>query len=146
MFCRLRVWEQLVPRVGTDAATTTTTTYTRRPTPGAQHAAPWFGVNRRRSNSAYCRHCGRQFASVSMLRSHAEKVHGLVIGLPVTRGSHTCHVCGKTFVELPYLRQHMEKHGEERFVCEKCGQRSRWASNMVRHRKKCKFTPASALK
>ena len=29
MLCRLRAWEQLVPRVGMDAATTTT--YTRRP-------------------------------------------------------------------------------------------------------------------
>ena len=94
----------------------------------------------------YCGHCGGHFASVSMLRSHAEKAHGLVIGLPVTCGTHTCPVCGKTFVELRYLRQHMEKHGEERFVCEKCGQRSRWASTMVRHRNKCTFKPANALK
>ena len=115
------------------------------PTPGAPHTAPWYGDNRRRRNPIDCRHCGGHFASVSMLGSHAEKVHGLVIGLPVTRGVHTCPVCGKTFVELRYLRQHMEKHGEERFVCEKCGQRSRWASTMVRHRKKCKLKPANAL-
>ena len=92
-----------------------------------------------------CRHCGGHFASVSMLRSHSENAHGLVIGLPATRGTHTCPVCGKTSVELRYLRQHMEKHGEERFVCEKCGQRSRWASTMVRHGKKCTFKPPNAL-
>ena len=110
------------------------------------YTAPWFGDNRRRRNPTDCRHCGGHFASVSMLRSHAENAHGLVICLPVTRGTHTCPVCGKTFVELRYLRQHMEKHGEERFVCEKCGQRSRWASTMVRHRRKCTFKPANVLK
>ena len=31
MFFRLRTWEKIVLRVGTDAATTTATTYTRRP-------------------------------------------------------------------------------------------------------------------
>ena len=116
------------------------------PTPGTPLAAPWFGGNRRRRNPIDGRHCGRQFASVSMLRSHAENAHGLVIGLPVTRGCHTSPVCGKTFPELRYLRQYMEKHGEERFVCEKCGQRSRWASTMLRHRRKCKFKPANVLK
>ena len=94
----------------------------------------------------HCRHCGRQFASVSMLRNHAEKAHGVAIGLPVTGGIHTCPVCGKTFLEMVHFIQHMEKHGEERFLCEMCGQRSRWASAMSLHRKKCKFKPANALK
>ena len=110
----------------------------------SQHAAPWFGGSRRGSNHA-CRHCGRQFASVSMLRNHAEKAHGVAIGLPVTGGIHTCPVCGKTFLEMGHFLQHMEKHGEERFLCEMCGQRSRWASAMSLHRKKCKFKPADAL-
>jgi len=88
---------------------------------------------RRWPKSRNCPRCGVTCASLAQLRVHEHTVHAL----PAARGHHACTVCGKTFLELRYLRQHMEKHGEERFVCANCGQRSRWASAMIRHRKKC---------
>ena len=131
----MRAWKQLVPRIGTDGATTVATTYTRRPV---------HNTLRHRGLEVIAEDAIQRTVAIagdSLLRF----AHGIVIALPVTRGCNMRPVCGKTFVELRYLRQHMEKHGEERFVCDKCGQRSRWPSNMERHRRKCKCEPPSIL-
>ena len=116
----------------------------RYPVFGPTFTAPAdLAGHRRRRSSRDCHHCRMTFASIALLRRHVEGVHGGA--MPLQSGCYTCTVCSKSFPELRYLRQHMEKHGEERFVCEKCGQRSRWASAMVRHRRKCKSQPVNIL-
>lgn len=74
-----------------------------------------------------CSFCGKSFVSRSALRAHEES--------HADNAAYACDVCRKSYKTASLLRAHRRRHTSdgERFMCDVCGQRFMYRSNLETH-------------
>uniref|UniRef100_A0A3Q3CHA3 C2H2-type domain-containing protein n=1 Tax=Haplochromis burtoni TaxID=8153 RepID=A0A3Q3CHA3_HAPBU len=81
-----------------------------------------------------CPHCSRHFLSAGKLQSHVEAVHNQC------ESKATCRICELAFESEPAFLWHMKtthKPGEMPYICQECGFRSSFYSDVWFHFEEC---------
>lgn len=88
-------------------------------------------VHRRRLHEAEestlkCPHCGKDYATLTLLRSHIKSAH--------SERKFMCPTCGKTFSNRSDYELHLKKEADQKdFVCEICSSRFLTNSILTKH-------------
>ena len=93
------------------------------------------------SNKYRCSICKRKFETFYQMKKHVNKHRKNSLkqrkssnsSSPIEYVYHHCKVCDKKFTKPWNLRQHMRVHSKNRYICDYCGQKFCFKSNLTVH-------------